>query len=63
MSENESKDKDEAAMLMAMNQLAEKYGCKVKVDFKTHTIDFDCPDKEAENKLALEIKGMLEGSN
>lgn len=63
MSEIESKEQDKARMLTAMNQLAEKYGCKVKVDFETHTIDFDCPNKEAENNLALEIKGMLEGIN
>jgi len=60
MTESESESRKEAAMVMAMNELAEKYGCKVKVDFETHTIDFDCPNKQAEVDLAFEIKNLFD---
>lgn len=60
MEEAPSKEQREAQMLNAMNRLAQKHGCKVVVDFEKHIIDFDCPNKESELALALEIKEMVE---
>ena len=60
MDEAPSKEQREAQMLNAMNRLAEKHGCKVTVDFEKFIIDFDCPDKESELALAMEIKAMME---
>ncbi len=60
MTEKETEDRKEAAMVMAMNSLAEKYGCKVKIDFESNTIDFDCPNKQAEVDLALEVKKLFD---
>jgi hypothetical protein len=56
-----SEERDEAAMFTAVNQLAGKYGCKVKFDLQQHTINFNCPDKEAEVGLALELEAMFKG--
>jgi len=60
MDEAPTQEQREAQMLNAMNRLAEKHGCKVVVDFEKFTIDFDCPSKDSELALALEIKDMME---
>jgi hypothetical protein len=59
MEEQPSKEEREAQMLNTINQLAEKYGCKVEIDFDNQTIEFDCPDKQSELDLAMEIKAMM----
>ena len=53
----------QSVMLMTMNMLAEKYGCKLDIDFTNHTVQFDCPNKKVEADLALEIDKILEGSD
>ena len=57
--EADSKEKKEARMVAAINQLAEKHGCSVQFDFDKHTIEFDCPNKESELDLAMEVKKYL----
>ncbi len=59
MEETPTKEQREAQMITAINQLAEKHGCKVEVDFEKQTIEFDCPDKQSELDLAMEIKAVL----
>jgi len=59
MEENPTREQAEAQMLNAINKLADKHGCKVSVDFEKQTIEFDCPDKQSELDLAMEIKAMM----
>ena len=59
MSAKATENKDEAVMLTAMNQIAEKHGCKINVDFQNQTIHFDCPNDESKQNLALEIHTLL----
>jgi len=59
MEEKPSPEQAQAQMLNAIHSLAEKHGCKVSVDFEKHIIDFDCPDKQSELALAMEIKDIL----
>jgi hypothetical protein len=59
MEEVDEKGKQEAQMLNAIHSLAEKYGCRVQVDFEKHTIDFDCPNKTVELDLAMEIQRLM----
>jgi len=49
-------------MLMAMDMLAKKYGCKLDIDLSNHTLEFDCPNKKVEADLALEFFKLSEGS-
>ena len=50
----------EADLANAIQRLAEKYGCKVDIDFADHKIEFDCPSKDAELDLAMELKKLLD---
>ena len=59
MGEQNSKEQQEAEMAQAIEALAKKHGCKVKIDFAQHLIDFDCPDKQSELDLAMEIKKLM----
>ena len=55
-------DNRESVLLMAMDMLAKKYGCKLDIDIVNHTFDFYCPDKKVEADLAIEAQKILEGS-
>jgi sugar phosphate isomerase/epimerase len=59
MSEEGSKETKEAEMTAAIQRIAKKHGCKVEIDYEKHTMEFDCPTKEAEVDLAMEIKKMM----
>jgi len=59
MKTDDPKEKKEAELVQAINSLAEKHGCKVQINFEKHTIEFDCPDKQSEVDLAMEIKKMM----